>query len=51
MYFGEFMVSEQFKEAYTPDNPYSLYEGWSGALCFYLDLLDPLESKFPFFEF
>ncbi|PHJ22984.1 lanthionine synthetase c family protein [Cystoisospora suis] len=34
-----------------PDNPFSLFEGLSGAICFLVDLLhNPLKSSFPFFE-
>lgn len=49
--FAEFMMSREFLTARVPDNPYSLFEGWAGALCFLLDMLDPLNSQFPFFEF
>jgi hypothetical protein len=34
----------------APDRPWSLYEGLMGTLCFYLDCLDPVRSRFPAFE-
>uniref|UniRef100_A0A183BJN0 LanC-like protein 3 n=1 Tax=Globodera pallida TaxID=36090 RepID=A0A183BJN0_GLOPA len=33
--------------ARTPDSPWSLFEGWSGALCFLADLLEPAGAQFP----
>ena len=33
-----------------PDDPYSLYEGIAGTLCFLTDLLTPTQSAFPLFE-
>uniref|UniRef100_A0A914NZS6 Uncharacterized protein n=1 Tax=Panagrolaimus davidi TaxID=227884 RepID=A0A914NZS6_9BILA len=30
------------------ENPFSLFEGWSGALCFLTDILDPKNAQFPF---
>ena len=48
--FAEFMFSERFRFAHVPDRPWSLYEGWAGALCFLLDLRDPTNATFPFFE-
>eukprot|EP00210_Caulerpa_lentillifera_P002721 g2601.t1 len=49
--FAEFMMSTEFRAARVPDNPWSLFEGWAGALCFLLDILNPHNSQFPFFEF
>ncbi|CBZ51553.1 hypothetical protein NCLIV_013460 [Neospora caninum Liverpool] len=35
----------------VPDNPFSLFEGLSGAICFLVDLLkNPLKASFPLFE-
>lgn len=49
--FAEFMQTEEFqKEARTPDSPFSLYEGLSGTVCFYADLLKPSVAAFPFFD-
>ena len=49
--FGQFMFAEEFiASARTPDCPYSLYEGWAGSLCFLVDLLEPENSSFPFFN-
>ena len=47
---AEFMYSDQFRSARTPDCPLSLYEGWSGAVCFLTDLLFPNQAAFPFSE-
>ena len=48
--FAEFMFSGRFRFARVPDRPWSLYEGWAGALCFLLDLGEPTNAAFPFFE-
>lgn len=48
--FYHFLYSEAFKDARTPDNPYSLFEGVAGAACFNTDLLKPMESSFPLFD-
>ncbi|KAL3982406.1 Lanthionine synthetase C-like family protein [Acanthocheilonema viteae] len=43
--------SEEFeRRARTPDRPYSLFEGISGALCFICDLLEPDKAQFPLFR-
>ena len=42
------MQSSTFKnEARTPDNPFSLFEGIGGTICFIIDLLNPQEAEFP----
>ena len=47
--FEYFMETEEFaKNARTPDNPYSLFEGLAGAVCFIGDNLQPTKSHFPF---
>lgn len=47
--FAEFLETDEFKSnSRTPDRPYSLFEGMSGAVCFLLDLLEPEKSLFPF---
>lgn len=49
--FAQFMFAEEFiAGARSPDCPFSLYEGWAGALCFLVDLLQPENSAFPFFN-
>uniref|UniRef100_A0A182W2S3 LanC-like protein 3 homolog n=1 Tax=Anopheles minimus TaxID=112268 RepID=A0A182W2S3_9DIPT len=49
--FAEFLNSITFAEQLlAPDRPYSLYEGLAGAVCFLVDLLDPLQSSFPFMD-
>ncbi|XP_033097827.1 lanC-like protein 3 [Anneissia japonica] len=51
MQFANFMFSDEFNSgARTPDNPYSLYEGVAGTLCFLVDLLQPEKASFPFFD-
>lgn len=34
----------------TPDAPFSLFEGLAGTLYFLLDILRPLDAKFPAFQ-
>eukprot|EP00397_Hematodinium_sp_SG-2012_P061478 GEMP01081482.1.p1 GENE.GEMP01081482.1~~GEMP01081482.1.p1 ORF type:complete len:169 (+),score=22.89 GEMP01081482.1:542-1048(+) len=34
----------------TPDNPYSLFEGLAGTVCFLKDLQDPATARFPLYE-
>ncbi len=49
--FAEYLQHPQFiKEARRPDCPYSLYEGISGTACFVMDLLEPENAEFPFFN-
>lgn len=48
--FANFLSTDEFKEARTPDSPYSLYEGWAGTACFLADLLQPEQAEFPFFN-
>jgi lantibiotic modifying enzyme len=49
--FSQFLNEETFKSgARTPDNPYSLYEGLAGTVCFLVDLLNPSQAEFPFFD-
>ena len=49
--FAEFTQSDEFKsKARRPDNPYSLYEGLAGTVCFLTDLLQPQRAEFPFFD-
>ena len=47
--FAEFLLTETFKDARTPDRPFSLFEGPGGTVCFILDLLDPNNSEFSLF--
>lgn len=48
--FADFIFTEEFSKARTPDCPYSLYEGLAGTACFLADLLQPDSSEFPFFD-
>ncbi|CAL1300919.1 unnamed protein product [Larinioides sclopetarius] len=48
--FADFLTSEEFKQAHTPDRPLSLYEGLSGTACFLADLSQPEKAHFPFFD-
>lgn len=48
--FAEFMFTDEFKAARTPDCPYSLYEGLAGTACFLADLLEPRSASFPFMD-
>ena len=34
--YAEFLFSDTFRSARTPDSPLSLYEGWSGTLHLYI---------------
>lgn len=46
---AQFLEDDRFlTEARKPDRPFSLFEGISGTICFLIDLLDPLNSEFPF---
>ncbi|KAI1724300.1 lanthionine synthetase c-like protein [Ditylenchus destructor] len=33
--------------ANTPDNPYSLFEGLAGTLCYLADMFEPMRAQFP----
>ncbi|XP_060521281.1 lanC-like protein 3 homolog [Cylas formicarius] len=47
--FYKFMSSDIFKaEARRPDNPYSLYEGTTGTVCYLADLTSISQAVFPF---
>ncbi|EEC20188.1 lanC-like protein 3 [Ixodes scapularis] len=48
--FAEFMFTDEFKQARTPDCPYSLYEGLAGTACFLADILEPRSAAFPFVD-
>ncbi|GFO32197.1 LANC-like protein 3, partial [Plakobranchus ocellatus] len=49
--FAQFLFTQEFQAgARTPDNPYSLYEGLAGTVCFMLDLLQPEKAEFPFLD-
>ena len=49
--FAEFMFTEDFQSmARRPDSPYSLYEGLAGTACFLIDVLQPKQAEFPFFD-
>ena len=46
--FALIMMNPDFqKHARVPDRPWSLFEGWAGALCFLTDLMDPNQAQFP----
>eukprot|EP01102_Stenamoeba_stenopodia_P016589 TRINITY_DN5814_c0_g1_i1.p1 TRINITY_DN5814_c0_g1~~TRINITY_DN5814_c0_g1_i1.p1 ORF type:complete len:284 (-),score=66.32 TRINITY_DN5814_c0_g1_i1:34-885(-) len=48
--WDEGFIKEVFELRKGPDYPYSLYEGWAGTLCYYIDLLRPDSSAFPLFD-
>lgn len=48
--FFHFIYTEEFKQARTPDCPYSLFEGVAGTACYVADLLNPMQSSFPLFD-
>ncbi|XP_031345029.1 lanC-like protein 3 homolog [Photinus pyralis] len=49
--FMRFMETDQFKRhSRVPDNPFSLYEGIAGTVCFLADLTVPSKAAFPFFD-
>ncbi|XP_058119525.1 lanC-like protein 3 homolog [Anopheles ziemanni] len=49
--FVEFLTTDIFsKHLLTPDRPFSLYEGLAGAVCYLVDVLDPLSASFPFMD-
>nr|KAG5705126.1 hypothetical protein BaRGS_030843 [Batillaria attramentaria] len=35
----------------TPDHPYSMFEGMAGTVYYLVDLLDPMNARFPAYEF
>jgi len=47
--FAQFIFSDEFKNAQTPDNPYSLYEGLAGTVCYLVDVLKPENAMFPLY--
>lgn len=49
--FAHFMETDDFKRhARVPDNPFSLFEGIAGTVCFLGDLSAPSRAAFPFME-
>lgn len=47
--FSSFLENPSFKHnSRVPDNPYSLFEGTAGTVCFLGDLLEPKQAAFPF---
>ncbi|PVD28067.1 hypothetical protein C0Q70_10648 [Pomacea canaliculata] len=49
--FARFVLSPDFKQyAKIPDSPFSLFEGWGGAVCFMADLLQPEKAAFPLLD-
>ncbi|CAJ0572591.1 unnamed protein product, partial [Mesorhabditis spiculigera] len=48
--FALLMMDDEIRhQQRTPDSPYSLYEGWAGALCLLVDLHAPDQAQFPLF--
>lgn len=46
--FAQFLMTQEFQtQARTPDNPFSLFEGLAGTVCFVADLLEPEKAQFP----
>ncbi|KAB1252410.1 LanC-like protein 3 [Camelus dromedarius] len=49
--FAEFLFTEEFKAgSRVLESIYSLYEGFSGTVCFLIDLLQPNQAEFPLFS-
>ncbi|XP_044297830.1 lanC-like protein 3 [Varanus komodoensis] len=49
--FAEFLFTEEFKAGSRAlENVYSLFEGFSGTMCFLVDLLQPNQAEFPLFS-
>lgn len=48
--FANFLYEDEFKSARLPDRPLSLYEGFSGTVCFLADIIQPEKAHFPFFD-
>ncbi|KAF7487771.1 LanC-like protein 2 [Sarcoptes scabiei] len=48
--FAEWCFDYGIHGCRTPDNPFSLFEGMAGTLYYLLDLLNPLDAKFPSFQ-
>ncbi|KAG8508105.1 LanC-like protein 3 [Galemys pyrenaicus] len=49
--FAEFLFTEEFKAgSRVLESIYSLYEGFSGTVCFLIDLLHPNQAEFPLFS-
>jgi len=49
--FGKFLFTEEcIQGSRTPDNPYSLYEGLAGTVCYLVDLTQPKKASFPFLD-
>ncbi|XP_006273715.3 lanC-like protein 3 [Alligator mississippiensis] len=49
--FAEFLFTEEFKAGSRAlESIYSLYEGYSGTVCFLIDLLQPNQAEFPLFS-
>lgn len=49
--FAEFLFTEEFKAGSRAlENVYSLFEGFSGTVCFLVDLLQPNQAEFPLFS-
>ena len=48
--FGDFILTQYYPGKFG-DRPYSLFEGWGGALCYLQDLIHcPRAASFPFYE-
>jgi hypothetical protein len=47
--FAQFLFSDKFKKARIPDNPYSLYEGLAGTVCYLIDVLKPENALLPLY--
>jgi hypothetical protein len=49
--FAQFLFTEEFKAgSRVLESIYSLYEGFSGTVCFLIDLLQPNQAEFPLFS-
>ncbi|CAD5219102.1 unnamed protein product [Bursaphelenchus okinawaensis] len=46
--FAVIMMDPNFESlSSVPDSPFSLFEGWAGALCYLVDLRNPVRAQFP----
>jgi len=48
--FAKIAIDSKYNAHMRPDTPLSLFEGLAGRICFFSDLLNPTESRFPAYE-
>ncbi|PVD30461.1 hypothetical protein C0Q70_09727 [Pomacea canaliculata] len=49
--FAEWCCDYGRHQSFTPDHPFSLFEGIAGTIYFLVDMLDPLNARFPAYEY